>query len=170
MKKQFNVATFAMGCFWQPDYIFSKVSGVIKTQVGYTGCDSSCINPSYEEVCSSRTGCAEAIQIEFNPGVISYEGLLDLFWQNHDSTQMNRQGPDVGTQYRSAIFYHNKQQKKLALESKKKWKLRLKDKSKKIVTEITKASAFYEAEKYHQKYLDKTGGACHISERFLNNP
>lgn len=152
-----------MGCFWQPDYIFSKIQGIIKTQVGYTGCNKEYNNPSYEEVCSSETGCAEAIEIIFDPDKISYDELLDLFWTNHNPTTMNRQGPDVGTQYRSAIYYHNERQKALILKSKKKWERRLIDKSMKIVTEIEPASTFYSAEDYHQKYLEKTGRSCHIS-------
>ncbi len=158
-------ATFAMGCFWQPDYIFSKIPGIIKTAVGYTGCSKDCKNPNYEEVCSDETGCAEAIQIIFNPKKITYQELLDLFWTNHNPTTMNQQGPDIGTQYRSAIFYHNEKQRTLAIASKEKWEKLLKDKSRKIVTEIVKASAFYPAENYHQKYLEKTGRACHIPER-----
>ncbi len=156
-------ATFAMGCFWQPDYIFSKVHGVIKTIVGYTGCKKGCNNPSYEEVCSSGTGCAEAIEIIFDPKVISYDELLDIFWTNHDPTTLNRQGPDTGTQYRSAIYYHDENQKKAILKSKAKWEKKLINKDMKIVTEIEKASEFYPAEKYHQKYLEKTGRSCHIS-------
>lgn len=156
-------ATFAMGCFWQPDYIFSKIEGVIKTRVGYTGCNSRFISPSYEQVCSGTTGCAEAIEITFNPKIISYQELLDLFWQKHDPTQENGQGPDIGEQYRSAIFYHDTEQKRLAEKSREKWSKRLKDKSNKIVTEISPALDFYPAEDYHQKYLDKTGRSCHIS-------
>lgn len=160
-----QVATFAMGCFWQPEYVFSKIKGILKTRVGYTGCNSTCTNPDYEEVCSGTTGCAEAIEITFDPGKITYEELLDIFWTHHDPTQMNRQGPDVGTQYRSAIFYHDEKQKKLALASQKKWEPNLIDATKKIVTEITQASTFYEAEEYHQQYLDKTGRACHIPRK-----
>ena len=156
--------TFAMGCFWQPDYIFSKVEGVISVKVGYTGCDKDCENPSYEEVCSNKTGCAEAIEIEFNPEIITYNELLDLFWKNHDPTTLNRQGPDVGSQYRSAIFYHNEKQRKETLVSKEKWEKRLIDKNKKIATEFVKAGKFYSAEDYHQKYLEKTGRVCHISK------
>ncbi len=160
-----QIAVFAMGCFWQPDYVFSKTPGVVKTRVGYTGCNPECENPTYEEVCSSTSGCAEAIEITFDPAKITYDQLLDMFWTNHDPTQMNRQGPDVGTQYRSAIFYTSQEQNKLALASKKKWDLRLLDKTKKIMTEITPLSIFYAAEEYHQKYLDKTGRSCHISKR-----
>lgn len=159
-----ELATFAMGCFWQPDYIFSKVKGVIKTRVGYTGCNSSCKNPTYEDVCDDKTGCAEAIEITFDPDKITFEQLLDLFWQNHDPTQEDGQGPDIGSQYRSAIFYHSKEQEKAIATSHKKWSSRLKDKTKHIVTQITQATPFYEAESYHQRYLEKTGRSCHISK------
>ena len=163
--KELQKAAFAMGCFWQPDYIFSKVSGIIKIAVGYTGCNTNCKNPSYEDICSDATGCAEAIQISFNPKKIAYEELLDIFWTNHNPTTLNSQGPDFGAQYRSAIFYYSEKQKKSAFASKTKWEKRLIDKSKKIVTEIVSASEFYKAEEYHQKYLAKTGGVCHIPER-----
>lgn len=154
-------ATFAMGCFWQPDYVFSKVKGVVATRVGYTGCNTEG-TPNYEQVCSGKTGCAEAIEITFDPKVITYNQLLDIFWMKHDPTQMNRQGPDVGTQYRSAIFYHTPEQKKQAVASEATWKKRLIDPAT-IVTEISKATVFYPAEAYHQKYLEKTGRACHLS-------
>ena len=152
-------ATFAMGCFWGPDYIFSRVQGVLKTRVGYIGGKTK--NPTYEEVCKGDTGHAESIEIEFDADKISYEKLLDVFWKNHDSTTINRQGPDVGSQYRSVIFYHNDTQKKAAEKSKKE---KQKELVKKIVTEILKAERFYEAEEYHQKYADKHGGkyVCHI--------
>lgn len=157
-------ATFAMGCFWQPDYVFSKIQSVIKKRVGYTRCNPDCVNPTYEDVCSRETGCAEAIELTFNPQEITYEELLDIFWQNHDPTQLNQQGPDVGTQYRSAIFYHSEAQRKIALSSKKKWESKLTDKRLKIVTEIAPATTFYPAENYHQDYLQKTGRSCHISK------
>jgi len=160
-----ETATFAMGCFWQPDYIFSKVKGVIAVKVGYTGCNAGCVNPTYEEVCSDKTICAEAVEISFNPSIISYSELLDLFWINHDPTTINRQGFDIGVQYRSAIFYHNGKQKKEALASKAKWEKKLIDKSKEIATEITPSNKFYSAEDYHQKYLAKTGRACHIAKQ-----
>ena len=157
-----ETATFARGCFWQPDYIFSKVSGIVNTKVGYTGCNKNCKNPTYEQVCSDSSGCAEAIQLEFNASIISYPQLLDIFWTHHDPTQMNKQGPDIGSQYRSAIFYHNEEQKTQALKSKEKNSKLLLDKKLKIVTEITQATTFYNAEDYHQKYLDKSGRACHV--------
>src|SRR3990167_2743894 len=110
-------ATFAAGCFWHVEEVFSKVKGILGTKVGYTGGKEK--NPSYETVCSDETGHAEAIEITYNPQVISYEKLLEIFWSIHDPTQINRQGPDVGSQYRSVVFYHNESQKKAALESKK---------------------------------------------------
>ncbi len=161
----YQLATFAMGCFWQPDYIFSKVKGVASTRVGYTGGDPSLREPTYEEVSSGTTGYAEAIEITFDPKVITYAQLLDLFWQNHDPTTINRQGPDVGAQYRSAIFYHSEEQRAQALASKAKWLPRLIDPSRKIVTEIKQASTFYVAEEYHQKYLETNNRTCHISQR-----
>lgn len=154
-----------MGCFWQPDYIFPKIKGVLNTRVGYTGGDSSLKDPTYEEVCSDTSGYAEAIEIEFDPEVITYDQLLDVFWQNHDPTTLNRQGPDVGSQYRSAIFYHNEKQHAQALASKSKWESRLIDPTKEIVTEIVPASTFYAAEDYHQKYLVKNNKTCHISKK-----
>ena len=145
-------ATFAAGCFWHVEEDFRKVKGVISTTVRYTG--GKMEKPSYEKVCTDETGHAEAVQIEFDPTIISYEKLLDIFWMMHDPTTLNRQGPDFGTQYRSAIFYHNEKQKETALKSKEK---RQKDINKKIVTEIVKAQEFYLAEEYHQKYLMKRG-------------
>ena len=153
-------ATFAMGCFWQPDILFGNLKGVTATTVGYTG--GHVEKPSYEQVCTGQTGHAEAVEIQFNPDEISYDKLLDVFWQNHNPTTMNRQGPDIGEQYRSAIFYHDASQKTTAEKTKQqlqasgKW-------PKPIVTEITEASVFYPAEDYHQKYLAKRGlASCHI--------
>lgn len=154
-----ETATFAAGCFWGVEETFRKTKGVIRTMVGYTG--GKMKNPSYEDVCSDETGHAEAVQIEFDPKKVSYEKLLGIFWQNHDSTQLNRQGPDVGSQYRSAIFYHNEKQRKAAIKSKevlgKSGKY-----SKPVATEIVPASDFYKAEEYHQKYIEKKGlNICH---------
>lgn len=158
MPKKTETATFAAGCFWGVEAEFRNVKGVVSTMVGYTGGNSK--NPSYEDVCTDRTGHAEAVQIEFDPSKITYEKLLDVFWNLHDPTQLNRQGPDVGTQYRSAIFYHNDAQKKKALESKEKLQKKYKNE---ITTEIAPASAFYKAEEYHQRYLEKRGQAtCRI--------
>ncbi|MEK6942624.1 MAG: peptide-methionine (S)-S-oxide reductase MsrA [Nanoarchaeota archaeon] len=150
-------ATFAAGCFWGVEATFRNVKGVVSTRVGYTGGKTK--NPSYEDVCTDETGHAEAVEVAFNPKKASYDKLLDVFWGNHDPTQLNRQGPDVGIQYRSAIFYHNDAQKKSAEKSKeavfKKLKVR-------IATEIVPASEFYEAEEYHQQYLEKRGAkVCH---------
>ena len=153
-------ATFGAGCFWHVEEAFRNVKGVVKTTVGYSGGKMS--NPRYEDVCTQETGHAEAVQVEFDPSRVSYEKLLDVFWSNHDPTQLNRQGQDVGTQYRSAIFYHNPEQKKLAIASKEKLQKSGKY-SKPIVTEILPASEFYKAEEYHQQYLEKRGlSTCNI--------
>lgn len=147
-------ATFAAGCFWGIEEIFRQVKGVIDTKVGYIGGDT--INPTYHEVCSSRTGHAEAVQITFDPNQVPYDTLLEIFWNNHNPTQINRQGPDVGTQYRSVIFFHSEVQKNLALKSKK----ALEDLGKynaAIATHIEPAPTFYPAEDYHQHYLAKRG-------------
>ena len=143
-------ATFAAGCFWEVEEVFEKIEGVEKTTVGYTGGKTE--NPTYEQVCAGKTGHAEAVQIIYNPKIITYEQLLETFWMIHDPTQKNRQGPDIGTQYRSAIFYHNQEQKHMAEESKKQKEKYLEVK---IQTEITLAKEFYPAEEYHQKYLKK---------------
>ena len=147
-------ATFGAGCFWHVEDLLSKTKGVKSTQVGYTGGQLS--NPTYEEVCTDKTGHAEAVEVEYDPDEISYEELLDVFWKNHNPTTLNRQGPDVGIQYRSAIFYHNDEQKKIAEKSKQTL-----DKSGQfenpIVTEIVPAPSFYKAEEYHQKYFKKCG-------------
>lgn len=147
-------ATFGAGCFWHVEDLLSKTKGVKSTQVGYTG--GQLPNPTYEEVCTDRTGHAEAVEVEYNPDEISYEELLDVFWNNHNPTTLNRQGPDVGIQYRSAIFYHNNDQKNIAEQSKQTL-----DKSGKysspIVTQIVPAPTFYKAEEYHQKYFKKNG-------------
>ena len=146
-----EIATFANGCFWCTEAIFSRLDGVKSVLPGYSG--GRVENPSYEQVCSGRTGHAEAAQIEFDPDVISYEKLLDVFWHTHDPTTLNRQGNDIGTQYRSAIFYHNEKQKELAEKSKK-------DLEKSgtyrdpVVTEITPLYKFFVAEDYHKKYYD----------------
>jgi len=156
MKK--TEATFGMGCFWKPDVLFSKVPGVLKTEVGYMGGDDSKFNnPSYEEVCSDKTGHVEIVHIYYASEKVSYEKILDVFWKNHNPTQVNRQGPDIGSQYRSVIFFYNDKQKKIAEKSKRKIQDHYKDK--KIATEIVPASKFYRAEEYHQKYLIKNQGA-----------
>jgi peptide-methionine (S)-S-oxide reductase len=153
-------ATFAAGCFWGVEAAFRQVPGVVATTVGYSGGRTK--NPTYEEVCSDDTGHAEALQVEYDPARVTYEKLLDVFWNEHDPTQLNRQGPDVGTQYRSAIFFSTPQQRDAATRSKdaleKSGRYR-----KPIATEITPASEFYPAEEYHQRYLEKRGLAtCKI--------
>jgi peptide-methionine (S)-S-oxide reductase len=157
---RYEKATFAAGCFWGVEFAFAKVPGVVSTQVGYTGGHTE--NPTYKEVCTDRTGHAEAVEVTYDPAQISYQQLLDVFWNIHDPTTLNRQGPDVGTQYRSAIFYHHEQQRVAAEASKRKL-----EKSgrfdKPIVTEITPASKFYRAEEYHQHYFEKHGlPSCHL--------
>ena len=153
-------ATFAAGCFWGVEKVFAAIPGVVSTRVGYTGGKTQ--DPTYEQVCSGMTGHAEAIEITYNPSKVTYEDLMDVFWSHHDSTTLNRQGNDIGTQYRSAIFYHTPAQKEAAEKSKavlEKAKLFKKP----IVTEIAAASEFYAAEEYHQKYLKKNpNGYCHI--------
>lgn len=144
-----QTATLAAGCFWCVEAVFQRIKGVEHVVSGYIG--GTVENPTYEEVCSGTTGHAEAVQITFNPQVVSYEKLLDLFWEMHDPTTLNRQGHDIGTQYRSAIFYHSEEQKKIAEESKK---AHAKDFKDPIVTEITPAGVFYPAEDYHQNYYN----------------
>jgi peptide-methionine (S)-S-oxide reductase len=153
-------ATFGAGCFWGVEAAFRQVPGVVSTAVGYTG--GTLANPSYEDVCSDRTGHAEAVEVEYDPSRVSYDDLLRVFWENHDPTTPNRQGPDVGSQYRSAIFFHTPEQEAAARASKEAL-----DRSGKyrrpIVTEITPAAAFWRAEYYHQQYLEKRGLAhCRI--------
>ncbi len=147
-------ATFAAGCFWHTEEVFQHLNGVLSTIVGYMG--GTVQNPTYEDVCTDNTGHAEVVEITFDPNKISYEELLTVFWDIHDPTTKNRQGPDVGTQYRSAIFYYTPEQKMKAELSKKNVEKSRKYK-KKIVTEITKATTFYPAEEYHQHYLAKNG-------------
>lgn len=150
-------AIFAAGCFWGVEDQFMVVPGVISTRVGYTGGHLN--SPTYRDVCSGETGHAEALEIEFDPAIISYDKLLEIFWDSHDPTQLNRQGPDFGTQYRSAIFYITDQQRLQAEDSLKNLEQsgRLR---KAVVTEITAATTFWEAEEYHQKYHQKHGGGC----------
>lgn len=153
-------ATFAAGCFWGVEAAFRQVEGVAATRVGYSG--GTLPNPTYKDVCSGRTGHAEAVEVEHDPSKVSYEELLNVFWENHDPTTLNRQGPDIGTQYRSAIFFHTPEQEAAAKASKEKLERSGKYRSQ-IVTEITPASAFYPAEEYHQQYLEKRGLAhCRI--------
>jgi len=147
-------ATFGAGCFWHVEDLFSKIKGVKSTKVGYTG--GNLTNPTYEEVCTDKTGHAEAVEIEYDPNEITYQELLDVFWNSHDPTSLNRQGPDIGIQYRSSIFFHNESQKQDAEKSKKRLDFSGKF-SKNIVTEIVPSPEFYKAEEYHQKYIQKSG-------------
>ena len=147
-------ATFGAGCFWHVEDLLSKTKGVKSTQVGYIG--GTIPDPTYEEVCTDRTGHAEAVEVEFEPTEISYDELLEIFWNNHNPTTLNRQGPDVGIQYRSAIFYHDDSQKETAEKSKNNLSQSGKY-SNPIVTEIVPAPKFYRAEEYHQKYFKKHG-------------
>jgi len=157
-------AIFAAGCFWGVQFYFDQIPGVVKTTVGYTGGHTE--NPTYEQVCTHGTGHAEVTLVEFDPEKISFETLVKQFFRMHDPTQLNRQGPDVGDQYRSAIFYFNDGQKEIAEKVKKDLRTNF---DKPIVTEITKATKFYPAEDYHQKYTEKTGqGMCHIEYRPIN--
>jgi len=153
-------ATFAAGCFWGIEARFREIEGVVGTSVGYTGGKSG--SPTYHDVCSGATGHAEAVQVAFDPMRVSYEELLNVFWGIHDPTTPNRQGPDVGEQYRSAIFFHNPEQERAARESKARLDAPSRFK-RPIVTQIVPAAQFWPAEEYHQRYLEKRGLAvCHI--------
>lgn len=153
-KNKLEKATFGAGCFWQVEEEYHHVDGVTETAVGYEG--GTFENPSYEIVCTDRTGHAEVVEITYDPKKVVYEKLLEVFWKNHNPTTPNKQGPDVGSQYRSVIFYHNKKQKELAEKSKEvlensgRWR-------NPIVTQIVPTSTFWKAEEYHQKYLHKRG-------------
>lgn len=151
-------ATFGMGCFWCSEDVFQRIEGVKSTVVGYMG--GWLENPTYEQVCTDRTGHAEVVQVEYDPSVLPYEQLLDIFWNNHDSTTLNRQGPDVGVQYRSAVFFHTPEQEAEANAFKEKLEKSGRFK-KKIVTEITPAKPFWKAEEYHQQYYAKCGMRPH---------
>jgi len=158
--KSLQAAMFGAGCFWGVEEIFRQVKGIESTAVGY--CGGTFKNPTYQDVCTGKTGHAEVVQVTFDPKEVSYEKLLDIFWDCHNPMTLNRQGPDVGTQYRSVIFYHSPEQERIAQMSKETL-----DKSgkypQKIVTEIRPALTFYLAEEYHQQYLYKRGiGSCHL--------
>jgi peptide-methionine (S)-S-oxide reductase len=147
-------ATFAAGCFWGVEETFRHIDGVVNTRVGYTGGHTE--NPTYHDVCSGRTGHAEALEVEYDPAKVSYEHLLDIFWKSHNPTTLNRQGPDIGTQYRSAIFFHTPEQEAMAHKSKEQF-AKSGRYNRPVVTEIVSASTFYPAEEYHQRYLQKRG-------------
>jgi peptide-methionine (S)-S-oxide reductase len=153
-------ATFGAGCFWGVEETFRKLKGVTATAVGYMG--GTLDKPTYEAVCTDRTGHAEVVQVEYDPSQVSYGQLLDVFWASHDPTTLNRQGPDTGTQYRSAVFFHTPEQQATALAARE--KLQANGKFRRpIVTEITPAATFSRAEEYHQRYLEKRGAAsCHV--------
>ncbi|BCS53014.1 peptide-methionine (S)-S-oxide reductase MsrA [Geobacter sp. SVR] len=152
-----DTAIFAAGCFWGIEEAFLQVPGVVATRVGYTGGHTE--HPTYRDVCGHDTGHAEAVEVTFDPETVSYDRLLDFFWQIHDPTQLNRQGPDIGSQYRSAIFYNSEHQQRLAEASRdrldRSGRLR-----RSVVTEIVPVSTFWQAEEYHQKYHQKHGGGC----------
>jgi len=158
-----ETAIFASGCFWGTEYYLQKANGVISTTVGYTG--GKVKNPTYKEVCTGRTGHAEAVEVEFDPTVTSYETLARLYFETHDFTQINGQGPDIGEQYRSVIFYTNEEQKEVAEKLVKE----LTKKGYKVATSIEKAGEFYDAENYHQDYYSKSGGTpyCHIKREIF---
>ncbi|HLV00150.1 MAG TPA: peptide-methionine (S)-S-oxide reductase MsrA [Acidobacteriota bacterium] len=150
-------AIFGAGCFWGVEAAFRKIPGVVSTRVGYSG--GSTVNPTYRQVCSDLTGHAEVVEVTFNPEEVSYEFLLETFWKIHDPTTLNRQGPDIGSQYRSVIFFVNEAQEQAARQSLEQEQQRL---SRPIVTQIEPAREFYQAEDYHQQYLEKRGlGVCH---------
>ena len=153
-------ATFGAGCFWGVEAAFRQLPGVVDAVSGYSG--GTLEHPSYQQVCTGNTGHAEVVQVTYDPAVTGYDALLDLFWRMHDPTQLNRQGPDVGTQYRSAIFYHTPEQAEQARRSKE----RLETSgayNRPVATQIEPASAFFKAEDYHQRYFEKNGVSCHIN-------
>ena len=155
-----NKATFGAGCFWGVEAAFRRVPGVTATAVGYMGGKTK--NPTYQDVCTDETGHAEVVEVSYDPARVTYEDLLHVFWTNHDPTTLNRQGPDIGRQYRSAIFYHTPEQQAAALSSKE--NLQTSGRFRRpIVTEIAPAAEFYRAEEYHQQYLEKRGlASCHL--------
>lgn len=159
MTKQ-EKATFGAGCFWGVEVAFRQVPGVTEATAGYLG--GTLPNPTYQDVCTGRTGHAEVVEVTYDPSKVTYEDLLNVFWSSHDPTTLNRQGPDRGTQYRSAIFYHDEAQRQAAIASRDQWNGTSRF-SGPIVTEIAPASPFYRAEEYHQRYLEKRGlASCHV--------
>jgi peptide-methionine (S)-S-oxide reductase len=148
-------ATFGMGCFWCSEDIFREAKGVKSTAVGYMG--GSLENPTYEDVCTDETGHAEVVHVEYDPAIVSYPELLDLFWRTHDPTTLNRQGPDIGKQYRSAVFFHTPDQEEAAMKKKDELQNSRQFNGRRIVTQIVPASKFWKAEEYHQKYYQKCG-------------
>lgn len=158
-KESSEIATFGAGCFWGVEDVFLHTPGVTSTAVGYMG--GALEHPIYEMVCLGATGHAEVVQVIFNPSAVSYETLLQIFWDNHNPTTLNQQGPDFGSQYRSVIFFHSPAQKTIAEESKKALEASGVY-SRPIITDITPASAFWRAEEYHQQYHRKNGGSCHV--------
>jgi peptide-methionine (S)-S-oxide reductase len=160
MKMSIEIATFAEGCFWGVELTYRKVHGVVDAAVGYMG--GALAKPTYHDVCTGHTNHAEVVQVKFDTDIISYAELLETFWTSHDPTQLNRQGPDVGTQYRSAIFYHSPEQHEIALASKTEAEASGRFK-RPIVSQIVPAAEFWLAEDYHQQYLIKRGlGSCHV--------
>jgi peptide-methionine (S)-S-oxide reductase len=154
-----ETATFGAGCFWGVEYVFQRVPGVLVTEVGYAGGHTE--NPTYRDVCSHTTGHAEVLRVEFDPALVSYDQLLEVFWAMHDPTQVNRQGPDIGDQYRSVIFAHSPEQQSAAEASKERAQAKF---DKPIATKIQPLEAFYPAEDYHQAYYEKNGHTpyCHV--------
>jgi peptide-methionine (S)-S-oxide reductase len=150
-----ETATFAAGCFWGVEATFRKVPGVVDAAVGYSG--GHLDNPTYQDVCTDKTGHAEAVRVIYDPSKVSYDDLLEVFWNCHDPTTPNRQGPDVGTQYRSAVFFHSPEQEAAAKASKQRLQASGPYKGRTVVTEITPAATFWRAEEYHQRYLEKQG-------------
>jgi len=153
-----QIATFAAGCFWGVEAAFRQIPGVIEAVSGYTGGHTQ--HPTYKDVCSDRTGHAEAVEVTFDPARISYEQLLAVFWKIHDPTQVNRQGPDLGTQYRSAIFTSSPEQTAQAVASRDREQVKC---AKPIATQVVAATTFYRAEEYHQNYFERNGAACHVT-------
>ena len=153
-----DTATFGAGCFWGVEAAYRQIQGVKSTRVGYAG--GAVDDPTYKEVCTDTTGHAEVVEVTYDPGRVSYEELLEVFWANHDPTQVNRQGPDVGTQYRTVVFFHSPEQEKSAIASRDAVQERI---DRPIATEIVPAQRFWEAEDYHQQYLEKRGlSTCRI--------